>query len=204
MHAVWTSYSARAAAQLIGLPESSVRSLIRDGIVGAVGEVPARLSFRDLATLRVVKTVFEAGVPARRARRELAQLVRGLGGRALSEVALEVRAGRVWVRGQGPIVGQLELALEPVVSAPTPAGELHELPSRVEPPPAGGGRAAHRRRVGRARARARGQRHRGWPSTPTGAACACAPTRPRRGSTSGACMPSTTTRPPRATASAPR
>jgi tetratricopeptide (TPR) repeat protein len=135
MHAVWTSYSARAAAQLIGLPESSVRSLIRDGIVGAVGEVPARLSFRDLATLRVVKTVFEAGVPARRARRELAQLVRGLGGRALSEVALEVRAGRVWVRGQGPIVGQLELALEPVVSAPTPAGELHELPSRVEPPP---------------------------------------------------------------------
>ena len=31
---VWTSYSTRAAAQLIGLPESAVRGLIRDGLMG--------------------------------------------------------------------------------------------------------------------------------------------------------------------------
>ena len=49
---MWTSYSARHAAQLIGLPESAVRSCIKDGLVGAPGAVPAQLSFRDLSALR--------------------------------------------------------------------------------------------------------------------------------------------------------
>ena len=42
---MWTSYSARHAAQLIGLTESAVRSCIRDGLVGTPGTVPAQLSF---------------------------------------------------------------------------------------------------------------------------------------------------------------
>src|SRR3569623_377685 len=53
--AMWTSYSARHAAQLIGLPESAVRSCIRDGLVGTPGTVPAQLSFRDLSALRTLK-----------------------------------------------------------------------------------------------------------------------------------------------------
>ena len=52
---MWTSYSARHAAQLIGLPESAVRSCIKDGLVGTPGAVPAQLSFRDLSALRMVK-----------------------------------------------------------------------------------------------------------------------------------------------------
>src|SRR5271167_325998 len=71
---VWTSYSARHAAQLIGLPESAVRSCIRAGLVGAPGTVPAQLSFRDLSALRTVKALVDAGLPLPRVRRELAQL----------------------------------------------------------------------------------------------------------------------------------
>ena len=51
---MWSSYSARHAAQLIGLPESAVRSCIRSGLIGKGGELPARLSFRDLSALRTV------------------------------------------------------------------------------------------------------------------------------------------------------
>ena len=58
---MWSSYSARHAAQLIGLTESAVRSCIRDGLIGAPGEVPARLSFRDLAALRTAKALMDAG-----------------------------------------------------------------------------------------------------------------------------------------------
>ena len=57
---MWTSYSARHAAQLIGLPESAVRSCIKDGLVGAPGAVPAQLSFRDLSALRTVKALIDA------------------------------------------------------------------------------------------------------------------------------------------------
>ena len=49
---MWTSESARHAAQLIGLAESAVRSCIKDGLVGTPGAVPAQLSFRDLSALR--------------------------------------------------------------------------------------------------------------------------------------------------------
>ena len=125
------SYSARAAADLIGLPESAIRNLIRDGVIGVGADVPPRLTFRDLATLRVIKGVFDAGIPMRRARRELAALARRIGsGRSLAEVSLDVHGGRICVRGEGPAVGQLELAFEPVAAAPTMAGEVCEMPAR--------------------------------------------------------------------------
>ena len=132
MAGVWSSYSARAAAQLIGLPESAVRGLIRDGLIGSPREVPARLSFRDLAALRVVKGLVDAGIPLPRARKELAEIARGLpDGRSIAELPIEARAGRVHVRGgtPSPSIGQLDLPLVGPQAA-APAGEVREMPAR--------------------------------------------------------------------------
>ncbi|HRC58214.1 MAG: tetratricopeptide repeat protein [Myxococcales bacterium] len=133
---MWSSYSARHAAQLIGLTESAVRSCIRDGLIGAPGEVPARLSFRDLAALRTAKALMDAGLPFSRVRKELAALARTLPeGRGIAELALEVRGGRVHVRGQVVTVGQLELPLLEELAAAEreaePRGDVRALPRAV-------------------------------------------------------------------------
>src|SRR5260221_7847220 len=100
---MWTSYSARHAAQLIGLPESAVRSCIRDGLVGTPGSVPAQLSFRDLAALRQVKALVDAGVPLPRGRKELVQIQAALpSGTSLPEPTLQARGGRLPVPGPTP------------------------------------------------------------------------------------------------------
>src|SRR3569623_1057897 len=94
--AMWTSYSARHAAQLIGLPESAVRSCIRDGLVGTPGTVPAQLSFRDLSALRTVKALVDAGVPLGRVRKELVLIQARLpGGTSIAELTVEARNGQV-------------------------------------------------------------------------------------------------------------
>lgn len=135
---MWTSYSARHAAQLIGLPESVVRSCIRDGLVGTPGAVPAQLSFRDLAALRTVKALVDAGVPLPRVRKELARIQRQLpAGTSIAELTVEARGGAVHVRGaqDTALPGQLSLAFEPPAPAPPdPAGELRELPRATDAP----------------------------------------------------------------------
>ena len=131
---MWSSYSARQAAQLIGLAESAVRGCIRAGLIGQVGDVPARLSFRDLAALRTVKALVDGGVPLARARRELARLQAELPtGASVMALPIEARHGHVHVRGAAPQVGaQLELALD--APPPPPAGEVHAIPVRDAPP----------------------------------------------------------------------
>jgi len=133
---MWTSYSARHAAQLIGLPESAVRSCIRDGLVGTPGAVPAQLSFRDLAALRTVKALVEAGVPLPRVRKDLVQIQAQLpAGATLAELSVEARDGRVHVRGTPAAEArQLALALDPPPLRPPPAGELRELPRAPDAP----------------------------------------------------------------------
>ncbi len=134
---MWTSYSARHAAQLIGLPESAVRSCIRGGLVGAPGTVPAQLSFRDLSALRTVKALVDAGLPIGRVVRELEQIQRALPrGTSIAELTVEARGGRVHVNGRDRDdgSGQLELALDPPSSIAPPRGELRELPRPPGPP----------------------------------------------------------------------
>ena len=112
---MWTSYSARHAAQLIGLPESAVRSCIRDGLVGMPGTVPAQLTFRDLSALRTVKALIDAGLPLPRVRRELVRIQLALpDGASLAELTIEARGGEVHVRGrEGAVhVGQLALPFD--------------------------------------------------------------------------------------------
>jgi tetratricopeptide (TPR) repeat protein len=135
---VWTSYSARHAAQLIGLAESAVRSCIRDGLVGVAGAVPAQLSFRDLATLRTVKSLVDSGLALARVRVELLRIQRATGS-AIAELALEVRDGQIHARGQAgelvPRTGQLAFAFDATPPGEPAIGELRELPRPVETPP---------------------------------------------------------------------
>jgi Flp pilus assembly protein TadD len=138
---VWTSYSARHAAQLIGLPESAIRSCIRDGLVGTPGLVPAQLTFRDLSALRMVKALVDAGLPLPRVRRELARIQRGLpGGASIAELTVEARGGQIHVRGATTeelreLRGQLALPFELApATAADPAGELRALPRPLDAP----------------------------------------------------------------------
>ncbi|MBL0215939.1 MAG: tetratricopeptide repeat protein [Myxococcales bacterium] len=136
---MWTSYSARHAAQLIGLPESAVRSCIRDGLVGTPGTVPAQLSFRDLSALRTVKALVDAGLSLPRVRKELVRIQQQLpAGVSLAELTVEARGGTVQLRGApevSPLSGQLSLAFEaPTPPAPPPPGELRELPRATDAP----------------------------------------------------------------------
>jgi hypothetical protein len=138
---VWTSYSARHAAQLIGLPESAVRSCIRDGLVGTPGAVPAQLSFRDLSALRTVKALVDAGLPLPRVRKELVRIQQSLPtGTSIAELTVEARGGEIHLRGAPSsgidgARGQLSLAFErPVTPPPAPAGELRELPRAQDAP----------------------------------------------------------------------
>jgi hypothetical protein len=136
---VWTSYSARHAAQLIGLPESAVRSCIRDGIVGTPGMVPAQLSFRDLSALRTVKALVDAGLPLPRVRNELVRIQRATGA-SIAELTVEARGGQVHVRGSddGAVsAGQLALRFDggpDPAPAPSGGGELRELPRPADAP----------------------------------------------------------------------
>jgi tetratricopeptide (TPR) repeat protein len=139
MARVWTSYSARHAAQLIGLPESAVRSCIRDGLVGTPGAVPAQLTFRDLSALRMIKALIDAGLPLARVRRDLVQIQHGLpGGGSLAELTLEARGGQVHVRGTAIDArsqrGQLAFQLEAEVEADVPPGELRPMPRAADAP----------------------------------------------------------------------
>jgi len=129
---VWSSYSARQAAQLIGLPESAVRGCIRDGLVGTPGLVPAQLTFRDLAALRTVKALHDAGIPLARVRRELLRIQRGLpAGATLAELTVEAHGGEVQLRGL-PSGDQLALPFEP--RSLTPEGEICALPRPADAP----------------------------------------------------------------------
>jgi len=138
---VWESYSARHAAQLIGLPESAVRSCIRDGLVGTPGAVPAQLSFRDLSALRTVKALVDAGLPLPRVRKELTKIQQTLpAGTSIAELTVEARGGEVYLRGAKvggglELGGQLSLPLEPPPAPPPPPpGEVHELPRPPDAP----------------------------------------------------------------------
>jgi Flp pilus assembly protein TadD len=148
---VWTSYSARHAAQLIGLPESAIRSCIRDGLVGTPGTIPAQLTFRDLSALRTVKALVDAGLPLPRVRRELARIQHALpSGASIAELTVEARGGQVHIRGahgSEELRGQLALPFDAASDPASPAGPsgtvgpvgpvgvLRELPRPPDPVP---------------------------------------------------------------------
>lgn len=100
---MWTDYSARAAGQLIGMSESVVRSCVRDGLLApsnAGQSFPLRLSFRDLASLRAIKQLIDAGISTRKLRSVVQRLQTELApGQPLAELPLQVQYGEVYLRG---------------------------------------------------------------------------------------------------------
>ena len=191
MTRVWTSYSARHAAQLIGLPESAVRSCIRDGLVGTPGAVPAQLSFRDLAALRTVKALVDAGLPLPRVRKSCVALASTLpAGTSLAELTVESRDGHVHVRGtaRAADAGQLALPLDPL-SRPRPERRAARAAACARCAGSGRGAAGDGRSMAIARRKRSRSATRSRRSMRTAARCGCAPIAPRRGSTSAGCSP---------------
>jgi tetratricopeptide (TPR) repeat protein len=134
---VWSGYSTREAAELIGLPESAVRSCVRAGVLDpGAGGVALRFDFRDIAVLKVVKALTAQGIPLRRVRRQLTELRRRLpepGG--LSGLTLTASGGHVVVRDHARAwradTGQMLLSFE----AAGDGGELAEMPVRRQAVP---------------------------------------------------------------------
>jgi tetratricopeptide (TPR) repeat protein len=137
---VWSDYSTRQAAELVGLPESAVRGLVRDRFVGTAGDLHVKLSFRDLAVLKMIKALVGGGVPLPRVRKELGALKARLpSGATLAELSLVARDGHVAVRGAAGTAradsGQLviDFAADAAATAP-PLADVSALPVRREAP----------------------------------------------------------------------
>jgi DNA-binding transcriptional MerR regulator len=128
--AVWTDYSNRQTAEIVGLSESMVRSCAREGLLDAgPDQVPLRFSFQDLRVLKLIKELTTEGISIRRVRRQLVHLRSRLGSNSsLAGVALKSHNGhvvvreseRVWRADNGQMVFGFEFADK--------AGEMREIP----------------------------------------------------------------------------
>lgn len=139
-------YTTRQIAEVLGIPEGQVRTLVRQGLLdperGATGEF--RFAFRDIVLLRTTKELSAAGVPPRRVRRALRKLQHDLEhGDSLSQVRIEAAGNRVVVRDAAgvwePESGQVELDFPGVSAAtniPSDGGEVAAigLPSSLAAP----------------------------------------------------------------------
>ncbi len=131
---MWSGYTTREAAEFVGLSESTIRSCVRAGLLSPDStRVPARLSFRDLKVLKVVKALGDGGLSPRRIRRQLAELQQRLGpGASLAELTLATADGCVVVhdtaegqrRAWRADSGQMLLDFAQVA----PAGEVTPIP----------------------------------------------------------------------------
>ncbi len=141
-HVVWTGYSTREAAELVGLSESAIRSCIRAGILsdracGLEADALPRFSFLDLKVLQAVKGLRTQGVSQRRIRRELSELRRRLPPETtLAELSLTAHRGHIVVCESHDLArkawradnGQLLLDFSP----PPADNEITPIPVRRE------------------------------------------------------------------------
>lgn len=97
---MWSGYSARQSAELVGLTESAVRSLVREGVLGDRERVPARLDFRDLKLLQGVRRWRDDGVSLRRIRRELVAIGQRVNGSGLVGLSISAHRGHLVVRDE--------------------------------------------------------------------------------------------------------
>ena len=95
---MWSAYSARQSADLVGLTESAVRGLIREGVLGERADlVPTRLAFSDLALLRTVKGWRDDGISIRKIRRQLSSLRRRIGDAPLTSLRISAHGAHLIV-----------------------------------------------------------------------------------------------------------
>ncbi len=131
---MWTGYSTRDVSDLVGLSEPVIRSVARAGLLSPKPRGQTNLlSFRDLAILKIVKSLTSQGVPLRRIRRELVALKRQLPEEtSLSSVSLAARGGHVVVRDRDrqwrADTGQLLFDFDREERAPR--GDVEPMPIR--------------------------------------------------------------------------
>lgn len=95
---MWTAYSPRQSADLVGLTESAVRALVRAGIVGKrADDVRTQIGFSELALLRAVRRWRDSGLPMRTIRRELSALRRRTGAESLVALTIRIHRGHLVV-----------------------------------------------------------------------------------------------------------
>ncbi len=133
---MWTDYSTKDTADLVGLSESVVRSCVREGLLSNRSDsIPLRFSFQDLKVLRALKSVTKDGVGIRRARRQLRELRdRVVGEASLASLCIEAHNGHVVIRDKDQVwradTGQMVFGFQ----FEEQRGVLTELPSRDEAP----------------------------------------------------------------------
>ncbi len=95
---MWTAYSPRQSADLVGLTESAIRGLVRAGILGeAIDRVSTRIGFSELSLLREVRRWRDAGLPMRTIRRELAALRSRTTAESLAALTIRIHRGHLVV-----------------------------------------------------------------------------------------------------------
>jgi len=98
------TYSALQAARLSGCSPAQLDSWVRTGLLG--DEHPGSFTFRDLVTLRMVRSLLDAGVSRARVRRAVDELRRA--GEDLAGLRLVTDGDRVWAcRDDGQILDAL-------------------------------------------------------------------------------------------------
>jgi tetratricopeptide (TPR) repeat protein len=133
---VWTDYSTRDTADLVGLTESVVRSCVREGLLSNRSDsIPLRFSFQDLTVLKALKSLTQSGVSIRRARRQLRVLrKRCVGDQSLASLCIDAHNGHVVVRDQDQVwradTGQLVFGFQ----FQEQQGDVTELPHRAALP----------------------------------------------------------------------
>ncbi len=131
---MWTAYSTKDTAEVVGLSESVVRGCVREGLLSS-DSIPLRFSFQDLKILRALKAVMQGGVSMRRARRQFGELrSRCEENETLASLSIEAHNGHVVVRDKDQVwradTGQLVFGFQ----FQEQGGDVSELPSRAALP----------------------------------------------------------------------
>ncbi len=135
---MWTGYSTSQVAELIGLSDAVIRSVARAGLLSPKPRFqPLVFSFRDVAILKIIKSLTSQGIPLRRIRRQLTALKRQLpDDKSLASVSLCASGGHVVVRECDRRwrvdTGQLLFAFE--ADEGKPSGEVEPMPLRRDAP----------------------------------------------------------------------
>ena len=131
---VWTAYSTKDTAEVVGLSQWAVRSCVREGLLDAQPDsLPLRFSFQDLKVLQTLKSLTKSGVSIRRAQRQLGELRDRCGdGRSLASLCIDAHDGHVVIRDETQVwradSGQLVFGFQ----FEEPTGHVTSLPHRQE------------------------------------------------------------------------
>jgi tetratricopeptide (TPR) repeat protein len=130
---MWTAYSTKDTAEVVGLSPSAVRSCVRGGLLDALPDaLPLRFSFQDLSVLKTLKNLTQNGVSIRRAQRQLGVLRARCPSESLASLNIDAHNGHVVIRDHHQVwradTGQLVFGFQ----FEEQLGELTQMPHRTE------------------------------------------------------------------------